>query len=547
MISLALAALTVGGGGVSLILCRLVKGGRFLAFVLLASYGLRVASATGFYIISAYHFPVLSDLQLGEGFWRFALDSPWYHWNAVRIAEAFRWGTEIPPLMMGGKPFGVDPDFYFAVAFVYRILVAHPLTVPLLNATLWSAISILVYILARRMQGDDAGQIAVLLVIFWPSSYVWSSQILKDSLIIFLLLSALFLCILIMEQRHRLWIAAIVPLVPAVFLLVRLRSYLLPLVVVAICGAVVFGLLRSSPHRQWERAVRGLVLMGILLTIFVLARSVDPAALLSPTRPELGHLRKARYLEEQGDHTAAGKEYQRASALNPGLTEAQLRVSKERQEPESGPPKLVVQKGIAQFFKTFSLERITVAREGFAGSGGASNVGEGVELQGFWPMVFFTPRGLAYALFAPFPWQRFSGSGDAGVFRLLAEIEVVAVFLIFPFLLVGVVRAARSGRPDAWLLLVFGVVTAILLGLGVTNIGILFRLRLQFLIPMLVILAAYGVSDRWRASFGHLASRFFGQPDRGAPLGRGGRGAGELLQGSSPLASHAGHRSSKLR
>jgi len=507
-----------------------------------------VGLAAGFYIISAYHFPVLPDLQLGEGFWRFALDSTRYHWNAVRIAEAFRWGTEIPPpLMMGREPVFVDPGFDFAVAFVYRILVAHPLTVPLLNATLWSAISILVYMLARRMRGDDAGQIAVLLVSFWPSPYVWSSQILKDGLVIFLLLSTLFLCVRIVEQQHRLRIAAFVSLVPAAFLLAMLRSYLLPLIIVAICGAVIFGLLRSSPHRQWGRAVRGIVLMGILLTIFVSAQSVDPVALFSPARPELGHLRKARYLEEQGDHAAAGKEYQRAWALNPGLTEAQAPVSKERQRPEREPPKLVVQKGIIQIFKTFSLQRIAAARKGFATSGGASNVNEGIELQGFWPMVFFAPRGLAYALFAPFPWQWFSERGDTGVFRLLAQIEVMVLFLTFPFLLVGVVRAVRSGRPDAWLLLVFGTVTAILLGLGVTNIGILFRLRLQFLIPMLVILAAYGVSDRWRASFGHLASRFFGQPDRGAPLGRGGRGAGELLQGSSPLASHAGHRSSKLR
>ncbi len=432
-----------------------------MIIVVLASYGLRLALAISFYAISMYGLPIFQTLQLGDGFWLFARDAPWYHWNAARIAEAFRWGTEIPPLMVGGQLFLVEPDFYLAVAFVYRILGAHPLYIPLLNAMLWSAISILAYLLARRMKGEEAGRMAVVLVSLWPSPHLWSSQILKDTLVIFLLLSALSLCVQIFGQRGRLWLAAFVPLVVVSFLLTRFRFYLLPIVVLAVGGGVVSSLFRSSRHGQWGNAARGLLLAGVLLATFLGARSVDPAVLLSPAQPETGHLQKA-------------PENRDAMALA-------------RPHPESGI--------LAGVLKTFSLGQLASARKGFATAGGASNVGDEVKLEDFWSIVAYLPRGLSYVMFAPFPWHLLSPAGDTGIFKWLSGIEVMLILVTAPFLLIATVRAARSGLPEAWVLMIFGIVLASVLGLVVTNIGTLFRLRLQFLVPMFVILAAYGGGD----------------------------------------------------
>ena len=565
------AGLIVGGVGVTLLLCRLAKVGRFLTIAVLVSYGLRVGLAIGLYLISAYQFPVFQGLQLGDGFWRFARDAPGYHWNAAQIAEAFRRGTEIPPLMVAGQHFPVDPDFYLLIASVYRLLGAHPLYIPLLNATLWSGISISAYLLARRMKGEEAARLAGLLVSFWPSPYIWSSQILKDTVVVFLVISGLSLCVLILRQRAPLWLAAIVPLVPVSFLLARLRFYALLIVVLAVGIEVVASLVRSSPHRQWGTAVRGLVLMGVLLTISVGARSVDYDVLLSRADPDMSRLRKAEYLLAQGDHAAATGEYQHALALHQRLAEARLRIRKESPPPEAkpaavsppeskpspGPPpeakpseppfspaqistdnlrkaehlwaqaakeqqgapavipqaSVEVSKGLRGLFQMFSLNQLTSVRHGYGGAGGASNVGADIEINGFWDMVAYVPRAFANALFAPFPWDWFSTKGDTGVFKLLSGIEVMLLIALTPFLLVGVVRAARSGfKEDTWLLLGFVAVAAVLLGLTITNIGILFRLRLQFLIPLFVVLAAYGADNLRRAVDRLLPRRLLRRP-----------------------------------
>lgn len=558
MTFVTVAGLIVGGMGVTLLLCRLARAGRFLAIAVLASYGLRVALAVSFYVISAYQLPVLQSLQLGEGFWRFARDAPWYHWNAAQIAEAFRRGADLPPLMVYGRRLVIESDFYLLLGFIYRLLGAHPLYIPLLNATLWSGISIFVYLLARRMKGEEAGRIAVLLVSFWPSPYIWSSQILKDTLVVFLVVSGLYLCVLILRQRLPLCLAAVVPLLPVSFLLARLRSYVLPIVVLAVGVEVVSSLVRSSPHRQWGTAVRGLVLMGILLAIFVGARSVDFEVLLARAEPDIHGLRKAMYLLARGDQTGAAKEYEYAHKHHRRLAEARLRVRKESLQPETKPselspppaqldmahlwkteslwqeeakeqqsipavtsqPPVEMSKGVRKLFEMFSLDRLAAVRRGYSGQGGASNVDADVGLRGFWSTVAYLPRGLALALFAPFPWDWFSAKGDTGVFRLLSGAEVMLLFTITPFFLVGVIRATRSGFiDDTWLLLSFMAVAAILMGLTITNVGILFRLRLQFLIPLFVVLAVYGGDDLWRVVYGLLPRRLLRLPGRGSTQG----------------------------
>ena len=77
-----------------------------------------------------------------------------------------------------------------------------------------------------------------------------------------------------------------------------------------------------------------------------------------------------------------------------------------------------------------------------------------------------------------------------------------------PFLLLGILRAAASRRADAWLLLFFGVIMFSMVALTVTNYGTLFRLRLQALVPLLVLVSVYGSPPpRVRALWERLRSR----------------------------------------
>lgn len=107
----------------------------------------------------------------------------------------------------------------------------------------------------------------------------------------------------------------------------------------------------------------------------------------------------------------------------------------------------------------------------------------------------YMPRALAVGFLAPFPWQWFDAQGSTGAMRTVAGLEMLLVYLLLPAILLGVVRTLRARRPEGFLLLAVVGVMAIPLSLVVANIGTLFRLRLLFLLPLLLV-AAQG--EPWR-------------------------------------------------
>jgi len=429
---LTVTAVFLAGLLASWLLCRAARGGVVLSTAILTAYGLRTALAILLFSVSAYQLPVFQDLQLGQGFWAFAPDSRTYHLHAVEIVDALQAGTEIPQLYdTSGAPVPGPRDFFLFTAFLYRVLGAHPLYVPLLNAAFWSAVAILAYSLARRLNGHEGGLIAALLVSFWPSTYIWSSQLLRDSLVILLLLSAFALFARFWNERRRRAVAALVALVLVAFVLARLRFYVELIFTIAIGGAV----LAAACRRQGAQVARGCIVTALLVGVFVLARSVDPISFFSPPRSNIG------------DSIDAGRPL------------------------EAGTDFLADILTLDQLTRRDDIQRLG--------------------LDSFRYIVAFVPRGVARAMFAPLPWDWLSPPGDTGLFRKLAGIEIVLLIALTPFLAVGLVNAARSVNSEAWLFVAYVIVAATALGIAVTIDGTLFRLRLQFIVPMFILLGAY--------------------------------------------------------
>ena len=556
---MTLIAFILAGGGLCCLLVRLVGGSRTLLGVLLASYALRVALALGFYLVSAYELPLFRTLQLPDGFWRFSYDAPSYHVNGARIAEALRGGTVLPQGMVGDHPYIAGSyDFFYLVGVVYWAVGAHSLYVPLLNAMLWTATAVLGYGLARRMKGETAGGVAAALMSFWPSSYIWSSQILKDSLAIFLLLLCLKLVIQVWEERRWSALPAAIVLIPAVFLLTRIRFYLVALLLLAVVLSIGLTLAVRFRQFRWGSIGRALTLLLLLWVPFLVANYVDPFHLLYAgeldilaneineileARPEKGPtpvvpLQEAKAKPETGptpvvpvQEAKAKPEKGPAPPAPPqevkpekGRTPA-VPLQEAKAKSEGGPTpaaiplkikparnlasllhphrlpkiiKLVVQRMIPSNInlahRTYNIQYIETRRTGYARAGGASSFATDVQFRNVWDTAAFLPLSLAYAFYAPFPWEWFSPGRDTGSFKGLAGVETVLMILLTPFLLLGGLRAIRSGRTDAWMILIFGVITIVSLALTVTNFGILFRLRLPSLTSFFILVAAYGIN-----------------------------------------------------
>ena len=84
--------------------------------------------------------------------------------------------------------------------------------------------------------------------------------------------------------------------------------------------------------------------------------------------------------------------------------------------------------------------------------------------------------------------------------RSLAGIESLLVYFLVPFLIAGIWLVIRQRRPECLLVFLFAASLAVSMSLVVANLGTLFRLRLQFLLPLLLIGAA---ADPW-AFYGRL-------------------------------------------
>jgi hypothetical protein len=132
-----------------------------------------------------------------------------------------------------------------------------------------------------------------------------------------------------------------------------------------------------------------------------------------------------------------------------------------------------------------SLDRLRLA---LVQSGGSSLVAADTRFTRGLDVLAFLPRALAYALYYPPPWQ-WAGSRQTGGFRALAGIEALAVLALTPLLLLAVLDAVRAPRLDVWVLLLAGTLLLASLALAIPNGGTLFRLRLQALMPLLILVA----------------------------------------------------------
>jgi hypothetical protein len=125
------------------------------------------------------------------------------------------------------------------IAAVYEIVGQNILAIQLMNAAIGSAAAVMVYYVAQRLfENIRVARIASVMACFFPSLILWSSQALKDALVVFCLLLAILMTLKLMER---------VRLVDGVFLgfsllgLLSLRFYIFYMMVAAVIGAFVIG------------------------------------------------------------------------------------------------------------------------------------------------------------------------------------------------------------------------------------------------------------------------------------------------------------------
>lgn len=519
--------LAIGGWFLTAHAVPRVTDDRVCARLAQGSYALKVGLATLLYYASLYQWPIGSAFEpyRDNGFWAFADDAQAHHNLGQAIASAWQGRGDFPYIGYSNWTF----DLYIGV--LYRFLGADPLTPVMLNAW-YGTLGILgaLVLLARMEASAVSRRAAIALLGYWPSLVMWSTQLLKDPIILALILAALAAIVTLVERLRA--GRPVIRLMGGLCLLLALvmtsRAYVGAALGMTALLAVGWILAQQLRRRQTQALRSGMVILGCVLSLVAAWRLQFPrliatwyrwptAVSAKPTAPP------PRLAFEAGAHV---EHPSLSSVVLPPFTE--VRPSPLSMEAPPRPlwatgsvhtlPSLSRQAGpvtlaplpttrryprlpnepagsLAVRFLDMARKRLTITaigglRAGFIGDRRGSVVDQDVKLNTLWDVVAYLPRGLSVLLLAPFPSQWFEGNGRIGILRSFVAVEMVPLYALWCLMAFQLRRWRRFPPLPAAVLACFVFFIAVPMSLTVANAGTLFRLRLQFLLPMIVLMAA---------------------------------------------------------
>ena len=331
-----------------------------------------------------------------------------------------------------------------------NVLSAEPL-----NLLYYLAVLVLVYLMGAELYGRRAGLCAAGAVALWPSFLLHTTQLLKDPLFITALLALVLvgLRLLTREYSWRRGLAAGVAGGAALVVLWLVRRDMWEVMLAFVLVASGLFVVRQLRER---RVLGGNLIAAALLLVLALCvpHVVRPPQRATTTEPASG------------------------VAAEPSAADAaRLRERERRRQLQRGAPA-----------GASLAERISLLRHRFKElyPGAGSNLDAEVRFEGTADVVRYVPRAALIGFFAPFPemWlARGEQVGRAG--RLLSGAETLAMYLLTLAAVVGWWRGPR--RLAASLLMLTAAAGATALGLVVTNIGALYRMRYAFWMLLIVV------------------------------------------------------------
>ncbi len=141
----------------------------------------------------------------------------------------------------------------YLVAGVYELIGTNPFAIQLINASVGSATAIVVYYATEALFSNvRVSRVAAILVAFFPSLILWSSQALKDALIILALALSILATLRLMEK---ITIRYVVILTLSLMALLSLRFYIFYMMAAAVAGSFIMGMKSLSAQAFLHRFI----------------------------------------------------------------------------------------------------------------------------------------------------------------------------------------------------------------------------------------------------------------------------------------------------
>jgi 4-amino-4-deoxy-L-arabinose transferase-like glycosyltransferase len=160
----------------------------------------------------------------------------------------------------------------YLVAAVYEVIGPNMFAIQLINASVGAVTAVIVYYSAQTLFSNvRVSRLAAILVAFFPSLILWSSQALKDGLIIFALALSILATLRLMEKITA---GYVLILIASLLALLSLRFYIFYMMTAAVAGSFIIGMKSISAQSFLQRFV-AVGAIGLAFTWFGVLRFAE--------------------------------------------------------------------------------------------------------------------------------------------------------------------------------------------------------------------------------------------------------------------------------
>jgi tetratricopeptide (TPR) repeat protein len=290
--------------------------------IVLGSFALRACLGIGLFYASLWQLPILESLQIDGGFWAFAPDGKGYH-DTTEAALALL-ANDLPPPQALGLGEG---HYNYILLVLYALLGPHPLNAIILNCWLGAATAVFAYLIGQKLGGTRGARISAVMVTIWPSTFLWSTQILKDPVVIFFSFAIAWIVVkALVESANQESYKSVQQLLGISVSLLLLTVGLLVLnlyVPIALIMAGIGVMLPVSVYQLLTPSTRrsSVVLIALslaLLAALPLSRLVPTVrTIIAPPNSELTYMGYGQLYLRRGQYDEAIEEYTKALTAAP--------------------------------------------------------------------------------------------------------------------------------------------------------------------------------------------------------------------------------------
>jgi 4-amino-4-deoxy-L-arabinose transferase-like glycosyltransferase len=200
----------------------------------------------------------------------FGGDANTYHLFGLSLNQAWHGDDYHAGVYAGFIKSGVGAwGMLYLVAGVYELIGTNRLAIQLINAAVGSSTAVVVYYTAQSLFSNTrVSRLAAVLVAFFPSLILWSSQALKDALIIMALALAILATLRLMEKVTVRYVLVLGACLAA---LLSLRFYIFYMMAAAVAGSFIIGMKSMNAQSFVQRFV-AIGLIGLAFTWFGVIR-----------------------------------------------------------------------------------------------------------------------------------------------------------------------------------------------------------------------------------------------------------------------------------